>query len=223
MPMGTLRRFTEEDLKYIREHPSEKISLIAERLDCGVAAVYYQHRKMFGQKYIQARKDDKKKRLETIRRLYADNSSVEIAAILGCSVNTVKEIAQRNGFRHSEETIMRLRRESAEFIVRPDIQRKKIEGIRKRIMKDRFRVLNCEIPFGKKSFVRRVSQRVISTRANLTRNYNYFYDREYGDYYAIFYDKETRRLSPKREQYYADKYGLKFLPADEEDDPGDEQ
>ena len=223
MPMGTLRRFSEEDLKYIREHPSEKISSIAKRLNCGVSAVYYQHRNIFGQKYILARKDEMKKKQEAIRRLYIDHSAVEIAAILGCSANTVKSCARRLGFHHSEECIMRMRRESAERIVRPDIQKKKMEGIRKRIAKDNFRVLNCGIPFGKKSFACRVPRRVIAARVYLTRNYNYFYDTEYGDYYAIFYDNETRRLPLEREKHYHDKYGLNFMPADTEyDDPSDE-
>lgn len=144
-----------------------------------------------------------------VKERYPHLTAGEIEARCGIPVSAVKRIVKRYGLRHTPETMARIagfRHRPRPAHVREKISRKRKLLYRLEYMRlwegraRRTRVHLAELP-----------RRVYLAKHNLVKKYNYF--GVHYDPYLLCYDGDTRRVA--NEDYYMQRYGLRFAPADE--------
>lgn len=154
---------------------------------------------------------------EAVRKFYPTMSCYEVAKIVGVDASMVWRCAKRLGIKHTERTIKRLTDKSKSRLVcgKRKISEqellKRSKSQKKLRKSETFRVISG-IPQRTKFHIRVVPIKTSRAMQLLRREYNYFYDTL--DEMTLYYDSETRR-NP-REQYFIDKYHLKFEQADED-------
>ena len=140
-------------------------------------------------------------------------SSREIHDVTGFALSSIIRCARKNNLRHTEE---------AQARIDAYIRSRRQEGARKR---DRFKLREKMISIRKmeawrvrsgikkqtKFKVRITPKKIQRAMYHLSRKYNYFYDTV--DDATLYFDSQTNRT---KEQYYIDKYGIKFAQADED-------
>lgn len=154
----------------------------------------------------------------------------EIAEELGIAATNVSSRAKRMGLPPRDALVRRLQSEAAkEMHARCPNRFIKAAATRREIIaKERFRMLHG-LPRQTKLILSDVPKKIRYALWNLVVKYRYFRDNRHP--YTVFYDSETRRLpeTPLRvkgyndmycEQYYAERYGIKFMNADEDGDGG---
>lgn len=145
--------------------------------------------------------------VEIVKKYYPTMTGSEIEAKFGILKGRAEKIAKELGIKHTPETIERIRQEKKDrwkgllnTLDRKAIARKlsiryKMEYYRKWEGK----------PQKTKLRLRETSYRIYKAKRHLVTRYGYI---ETTDAYTLMYDKDTRRMN---EQYYSDKYGLKFI------------
>lgn len=203
---------TEEQKQYIKEHPKESAFAMAKKFCCSEQSVYYWLHVYHGDSFLKVKIEEKEHKHKVVREMYPTHSATDIAKLLGITRSAVNNMAKRLGVRHTEETQRKLAEKSIKATNRPEIQEKRIASLRETIRKEQLRVC-YGLPQKTKRKFSFTSNRRLCARNYLVRKYNYFYDKEAGSLVTIFYDRETKRLSPDKEKYYSDKYGLLFRQA----------
>lgn len=108
---------TDEQKTYIKEHPYESPYAMAKSFGCAVQTVYWWLHRLHGDSFKDARKEQREKIRESVRKLYPDYSSSEISKELGITKSCVTSIAKSLGVTHTKETEERLRLKCAQAIV----------------------------------------------------------------------------------------------------------
>lgn len=192
-------KLTEEQKQYIKEHPTESPSSIARKLGVYRQNVYYWLHRFHGEKFTAAKNEGMSERRKIVMEMYPLHSGSEIAKILGVTREAVNSMARRLGVRHTEDTSKRLKE-------------KRTEIIKRIIAMERLRVASGKKQLTKRKIVRQPN-RSMCARHYLVSKYNYFYDKDLGESLTVFYDKETKRLSPEKERHYIETYHLRFEEA----------
>ena len=206
---------TDEQKTYIKEHPYESPYAMAKSFGCAVQTVYWWLHRLHGDSFKDARKEQREKIRESVRKLYPDYSSSEISKELGITKSCVTSIAKALGVAHTKETEERLRLKCAQAIIRPEIIAKRSESLKKTLRLDRYRATNGIKQKTRRKF-KTIPSRCLCARNYLCNKHNYFYDKDYGELLTVFYDSETKMLSEEQQKHYETKYGIKFLQGAEE-------
>ena len=188
---------------------------MANSFGCTPEAVYYWLHRYHGDSFLEEKKAINEHKHKVIRELYPTHSATYIAKILGVTKSAVNNMARRLGVEHTDYTKEMLRKENISCMARPESIKKRSASLRRTIRLEMFRILSGEQQQTKRKF-KTIANKQLCAKNYLCRQYNYFYDKDAGDVLLIFYDKDTRRISKEREQYYSSKYGIKFEQADEE-------
>lgn len=208
-------KLTEEQKQYIKEHPLESPIAMARKFGCYRNTIYSYLHKFHGDSYIKEKRRRIKERQRIVRELYPNHTAAEIEEMTGIPSMCVTNTARSIGVRHSRETYQRILAKTAKGLRTPEASEKRIKAIRKAFAADRLRANSGMKQRTKFKFGHAISPAQNCARGWLMRKYNYFYDKDYGDCFALFYDSNTKRLPEERERYYSEKYKFKFLPADE--------
>lgn len=206
---------TDEQKKYIKEHPCESPYVMSRNFGCAVQTVYWWLHKLHGDSFKAARERRRDKIHEAVRNMYPEMSSSEISKVLGIPKSCVANIAKSLGVKHTKETEERLRQKCALAIMRPEVIAKRAESLKKTLRLEKYRATNGIKQKTKRKF-KTIPSRYIRARNYLCSKYNYFYDKDFGELLTVFYDRETKMLSEEQQKYYESKYGIKFLQGDEE-------
>mgnify|MGYP006928588624 FL=1 len=150
---------------------------------------------------------------EKVLELYPTMSSREIHDVTGFALSSIIRCARKNNLKHTEEAQARIGAYVRER--RQDGQRRRdYSKLSKKVSNTRtmeaWRV-RSGLKKETKYKVRITPKRVQCAMYHLSRKYDYFY--ETVDDTTLYYDSRTKRAN---EQYYVDKYGIKFEQADEE-------
>lgn len=150
---------------------------------------------------------------EKVLELYPTMSSREIHDVTGFALSSIIRCARNNNLKHTDE---------AQARINAYVRRRRREGQRKRNYKklsekitsirkvEAWRV-RSGLKKETKYKVRITPKRVQQAMYHLSKKYNYFYDTV--DNQTLYYDSQTKRTN---EQYYIDKYGIRFVQADED-------
>lgn len=148
-----------------------------------------------------------------VAELYPDHSQREIAELLGLGISRPGKIARRLGLTHSPETEERLKVKQMEkrmMAHTPEVWERAISKCRRKRRMEMRRLLGGE----KQQTRYRLSIMPKKQRAclqRLARKFGYIYTL---NSYVVCYDEQTdRRLNMLYdEDYYARKYGVRFMP-----------
>lgn len=151
---------------------------------------------------------------EKVLELYPTMSSREIHDITGFALSSIIRCARNNNLKHTKE---------AQARIDAYVRMKRKEGLKNRNLhklsekvKTTRKMESWRVRSGlrqeTKYKVRITPKKVQYAMYHLFKKYNYFYDTV--DSHTLYYDSQTKRSS--NEQYYIDKYGLKFEQADED-------
>lgn len=156
---------------------------------------------------------------DKIREMYEHYSASEIASLLNIKLGSVNGYIQRMHLHREEgETKERLRKKSNEnisYAITEEHLRKRSFVVRKQINRDIRNIISGKNPDTKRHY-RMYPQKTHNALSYICRKYNYFMaDKKDRKEPIAFYDTETRRLTASKEKYYADKYHIEFLQADE--------
>lgn len=212
--MRNSRYLSESDKTYIKEHSHESPQILADRLGCSVQTIYYQLHSLFGDSFFAKREQERAHKNKVVCELYPTHSASEIAKILGVTKSAVSNMARRLGVVHTKETVRRITRNNIDAMLQADVVARRVLSLKRTLRMEQFRIASGELQKTKRRF-RQANNKTICARSYLVRKYNYFYDKGFGEILTIFYDSETRRLPQEQEQYYSEKYHIKFLQADE--------
>ena len=202
---------TEEQKLYIKEHPVESPSAMARKFGCSKFTIYRHLHRLHGDSFMEEKKKMYDEVCSVVRQLYPNYSATEIERMTGLSVIQIRNVARRIGVKHTEETSERIKGEIVARLNLPEIKAKRRKMIRKAFVVGRFRANSGMTPTIRIRFGHNITNSQLCARRLLVRKYNYIYDKEYGDFHALFYDSDTKRLSEKRERHYMEKYHFKFL------------
>lgn len=205
---------SETKLSYIKEHPTESPYAMARKLGCSVQTIYCQLHRMFGNSVIKDKQAIRDHRKVIVGELYPTHSASEIAVMLGITKAAVNGIARRIGVRHTEETTKRITMDCVSKALAPDVQARRLNKLKRTIRMDQFRILSGKKQMTKRKF-KQANNKELCTKHYLIRKYNYFCDKSIKETLTLFFDSQTKRLPPDREQYYSDKYHLIFKQADD--------
>lgn len=207
-------RLTKEQKAYIRDNPNVSPAAAARKFQCTPQTINLWLHHFHGDTFFEKKQKEKEAKFDVIREMYPNYTASEIASVLGTTKAVVNGLAIRLGVKHSQETNERIYQENLARIKNPEAIKKRIETLNKTIRIDRFRA-NSGLKQKTKRKFKTVSNKSLCARHYLIRRYNYFYDKDYGELLTIFYDDETERLSPEREQHYTDMYHIKFERAED--------
>ena len=151
---------------------------------------------------------------QKIIELYPTHSASEIGKITGLSKNRINHFANKQGIKHTERTLERMKHERIAKCVAAHNKNswKKAADKRHRTYKmEMLRLLSGQ----KKQTKINVSVLSFKCRRRmimLCNTFNYFRDEDINKA-VVYYDKETRR-SARAEKYAKEKYGINFVEAD---------
>ena len=211
--MPAFQKTPKEIEDYVIAHINDRPRTnVAEHCGISLGTVYRIVRKNGGE--IKSELTKKRDGIEEqIVNMYPTMSSSEIAKELGIGKTTVARWARRLGVHHTQETIMKLQDKTSWRLdyARRQLDYKAIHKKRSRTRRmEEWRVLSG-LPQQTKFKVKVIPERIYKAMWTLSKKYNYFFDR---DSAILYYDSQTKRRP--NEQYYVDKYGIKFEQADEE-------
>lgn len=154
--------------------------------------------------------------IQKIRELYPDHTGKDIAELIGCSKESVSVYARRLGLAHSAELLQEMKRKrtaAATASRTPETYKKIAEKMRRVRLAETTRKLSG-MAQTTKCQIRLLPSKTRKYMTSIVYRCNYF---RYGDPddAVLYYDSETKR-SAKVEEFAAKKYGIKFLPADDD-------
>jgi len=151
-----------------------------------------------------------------IVRLYHSMTCAEIAARLGCSQSWVCTIATQEGLRHDEATMQRIRlhwTKGLEKATSPEAVTRRAATQKRKNKMEKIRILSGEPQKTHRHFAQ-YPRRVMWTRCTLIRKGRCLCDPD-GDYLTLLITPACKPFPTKprtaTEQYYAQKYGFKFV------------
>lgn len=154
------------------------------------------------------------KTIEIVRKHYPTMTASEIGAMYGMTKSRVNKIAREIGVCHNEETWKRIKeisyakmKQSRYKIDWHAIAKKSL--IKRRL--DEYRVWEGK-PQLTRLKLKSITKKSYKAKYYLIHNYGYI---ETDEPYTLMYDSDTRRLEHERynENYYSEKYKLKFISA----------
>ena len=151
---------------------------------------------------------------EKVLDLYPTMSSREIHEATGFAKSSIIRCARKNNLKHTEE---------AQARINAYVYNRRQEGLKKRDLSklgEKIKTIRRIESWRVRSGMRKETKykvcitpkKVQQAMFHLARKHNYFYDTV--DDAIMYYDSQTRRT--KREQYFVNKYGIRFEQADEE-------
>lgn len=158
---------------------------------------------------------------DTVRRYYPDMTASEISARFGYSKTRINTWAKRLGIRHSPETEERIMKESADRLTeaRRNMDHKAAhDKWRRRRKLDEIRIMSGLRQKTRFKFAT-LSTQGRQTVWRFVRDFNYFTID--GERNTLYYDSETHRTP--FEARHEKKYGIRFMPADEENVTNEKQ
>lgn len=211
----TQNRITDEQRAYIIAHINDRPrTKVAKDAGISLSAVYRIVRDVGG----EMRYDLSTKREgieECVRKHYPTMTAREISVMFGYSKTRVTTWAERLGVRHDDATEERIRQEKLRRLAVARLHTDRKAAAEKRMKKrkyDELRVMSGLKPLTRLK-MRTIHPSAYKSRWYLEKRYGYF--TVDGEPYSLYYDSETRRC--RNEAYYTEKYGLKFIKADEEE------
>lgn len=164
---------------------------------------------------------------EIVIKYYPTMLAREIAEKFGVNVKSVSSVAYREGLKHTEDTIKRMYASfcSPRQKITDEYRKHQSDIHKKAYRREQWKAVNG-MARNEKIRVNLLPKRIKVIKAQLCRLRNYFSDNA-SDSWALFYDEQTVRESPLyrcKEDYYTEKYHIKFLPADgfEEEESAEE-
>jgi len=197
-------------IDYIIAHADEPRRKVAADIEVTDATV----RKYVRQHHPEKIRHDFPTRGEVIR-LYPTMTCKEIAARLGRSVSWVCTIATEEGLRHDETTMQRIRaswKKNLEKCYAPETVVRRAATQRRKNKMERLRILSGEPQKSRRHFSQ-YPRNVMWTRCALIRKGRCMCDPE-GDFLTLLITPGCKPFPTRRnasEQYYAQKYGFKFV------------
>lgn len=211
---------TSEQRAYLKEHINDRPrKALAEKLNISYANLLKWVHKLGGDIDYDSFKTNFAFR-DKVKELYETMSISEIAEHLNCKYDSVASAVQRMHLhRTNEETRRRLRKKSNsnwKAFKGDDKVERRVSKMKRQIKVDMMLVRSGEKPLTNR-YYRMYPEKTQRALNHLCCKRNYFmYPNKKDRVEPIaFYDSETNRLSPKQEQYYIDKYSIKFIEADE--------
>lgn len=211
---------TEEQKQYLREHINDRPRIeLARKLNISYSNLLQWVHKLGGEiDYDSFRKNDEFR--EKVKKLYETMSISEVAEALHCKETSVMSVVYRMHLRRNNDKTRKRLRIKSNANIKATMGSDKVEA-RTSKMKRQIRVDMIQIKSGEKPLTNRY-YRMYPAKTQISLNhlcckYNYFMYPNIRDRKEpiAFYDSSTRRLSAKREQYYIDKYGIRFEQASE--------
>lgn len=150
-----------------------------------------------------------------ISELYPEHSAKEIGEVLGINRNRINDYARKNGIRHTPEAWQRIKRCRVIDALRGHTKESYLKGAATRKRTYRSEMLRL---LGGQRKETRITVSVLSQKCRrrmimLCNQHNYFRDEDINEA-VVYYDSETKRC-PAAERYASEKYGIKFVEADE--------
>ena len=207
-PRKTPKEIEDYVIAHINDRPR---TLVAQHCGISMSTVYSIVRANGGE--LKSELTKKHEGIEDqITRMWPTMSASEIAKELGIGKTSAARWAKKLGLHHTPETIRRLQ---MKFSLKLDYIKRQmdynaIHAKRSRSRRiDEWRVMSG-LPQRTKFKVRTIPRKVYAAMWNLQHKYNYFFEPGTS---TLYYDSQTDRRP--NEQYYIDKYGIKFEQADE--------
>lgn len=151
---------------------------------------------------------------QKIIELYPTHSASEIGKIIGLGKSRVNRFANKQGIKHTEITLERIKHErTAKGVAahNKDSWKKAAEKRHCTYKMELMRLLSGQEK-QTKIIVSVLSRKCRRRMIMLCNTFNYFRDADINKA-VVYYDKETRR-SAKAEKYAKEKYGINFVEAD---------
>ena len=210
-------RMTIEQKEYLREHINDRPRAeLARKLNISYNNLLQWVHKLGGEiDYDSFRRNDELR--SKIKTLYETMSISEVAKVLHCKETSVMSVVHRMHLRRDDdETRKRLREKSNANMAAAIESNKRLQKIKRQIRVDIMRIKSGEKPLTNR-YYRMYPAKTQSALNHLCCKYSYFMYPNLRDRKEpiAFYDGDTKRLSDKREQYYIDKYDIKFMQAED--------
>lgn len=211
--MPAFHKTPKEIEDYVIEHTNDRPrTKVAEHCGISMGTMYRIVRRNGGE--LRSELTKKRDGIEgQISEMWLTMSASEIAKELGVGKTTVARWARKLGLHHTQDTIKRLQEKATWKLdyARRQLDYKAIHKKRSRTRKmDGWRVMSG-LPQQTRFKIKVIPKRVYQTMWTLSNKYNYFFET---DSATLYYDSQTKRRP--NEQYYIDKYGIKFERADED-------
>lgn len=207
-PRKTPKEIEDYVIAHINDRPRIKV---AQHCGIAISTVYSIVRAHGGE--IKSELTKKRDGIEEqITRMWPTMSASEIAKELGIGKVSAARWARKLGLQHTPETIRRLQMKASLKIdyAKRQMDYKAVHRKRSRSRKvDEWRVMSG-LPQRTKFKIKLIPDKVYKTMWHLQKKYNYFFEPGRA---TLYYDSQTDRRP--NEQYYIDKYGIKFEQADE--------
>lgn len=215
-----MKKITDEQRAYIIAHINDRPRVKVAR-DAGVSlhTVYILARRYGGEmRYDLSMRHEGIE--ECVRKYYPTMTAREISEKFGYSRTRIIAWARRSGVRHDVATEERIRHEQLQRLVvsrrNMDVKAAAEKRSRKRRL-DELLVMSGRKPLTRLR-LRAMPRKAYQARWYLERRYDYFTVE--GEPYSLYYDSETRRC--RNETYYTEKYGLRFIKSDEDEEKTEE-
>lgn len=210
--MSQYVNITPEQRRYIVEHYG-KVPVLKMAAKFGVCDMtIYRIIKSGGvdtkKHYVPLQKEE----LEKVIELYPNTPNKEIARIINRKLGTIKHLKRLYGLKKTPEYKYLARIDNLKKADPAKVRIAAKIGFQKKYKRAVFEKLSGMKPTTKMK-VTILPKRIYSVMYRLRRIYNYFLVK--GEPYTLYYDKDTKRC--KREDYYFNKYRIKFAKAEEEE------
>lgn len=150
---------------------------------------------------------------QQIIEMYPTMSGVDIGRAIGLTGNYVNWFAKKNGLCHNQETLQQMKRANASIAAHTKDSYKKAAMTRQRTYKAEQLRLMSGMDKKTRIIISLLSVKCRRRMKTLCHDYNYFRDPDINKA-VVYYDSETRR-NAFAEKYAQEKYGIKFINADE--------
>jgi len=195
-------------IAHINDRPRTKV---AEHCGISLATVYRIVREHGGE--LRSELTKKRDGIEKqITELYPSKSLSEIAKEVGVGKTTVGRWVKKLNLQHTPDTIKRLKQKTSKNLdcARRNIDYTVVQKKRSRTRRIEEWRVKSGLPQQTKFKIKIIPKRVYQAMWHLKSKYDYFFDT---DSTTLYYDSQTNRRP--NEQYYINKYGIKFERADE--------
>lgn len=202
-------RLTEQQKEYIRSHMDEEPKYVAKLVGCTVGNVLYHWNKLDRGNRKDERNRKHMQMMKMVVDLYPAYPASHIASKLGVTRSCINRMAKSLGITHSPECLKKMEVEQKKRLLSKEVVEKRTKTWKKRLLVDRIRMLSG-LPQKTNLKTAAIPNKTLCVRSFLVRQYGYIYDVSLKQYYTLFYDGTTSRLTQERENAYTSKYHLVF-------------
>lgn len=202
-----------ERVRMVLEHINDRPRTRAAQV-CGVSiGTFYRIVRKYGGEMRHELANRNPEHVELVRKWFPTMSGLEMQRRFGIRKGRAEKIARELGVKHTPETLQRFHEKAVYNLTHDAHNRDYMRGARKR--KRMQREDELRVSEGKPQLtrlkVRKMPGRIYRIKWYLKNKYDYF-DVE-DELYTLGYDKRTRRCV--NEAYYIERYGFKFMEAEE--------